>query len=528
MSLSFWPQNDFLQGTVVFGMILARCLLGLQFSLLHFHTHSRREFDLALHLQQHLGARLEQKLKLTPQMIQSIEILLLPQMALEEKLLHEVETNPVLEIGDGGVPSEVPSEHPDERADGAEHQTALNEYGSDQQRDWDMERFGHELRSPSQAGPIDDDAPDKMKAIEATPGPTASLADLIEEQTRFMDASPAVQELVGKLAWALDKRGYLTTPLTELIDDMDQLPEAEQALELIRHCDPAGLGARDLGDCLLLQLEHESGDNSFEEEIVRTYLDELLHNRLPVIAQATGVPVERVQDALEVISSLDPQPGAPYAPDENRIIVPDVMVMPDAEGGWEVSIPDSTLPKVTINGSYDALAKSPETADRDRDYLKEQLSNARFLLDAVKQRRRTLLRIATEIVVYQKDFLDLGAAHLRPLMRQDIADKLGMSVSTVSRAVKDKYAQTPRGIIPLSSFFSGGIASQDGGEGESSSVVKLRIQALIDGEDSRKPLSDQRIADILAKEGLEISRRTVTKYRLAENIGSTRQRRRFD
>ena len=130
--------------------------------------------------------------------------------------------------------------------------------------------------------------------------------------------------------------------------------------------------------------------------------------------------------------------------------------------------------------------------------------------------------------MYQKDFLDLGAAHLRPLMRQDIADKLGMSVSTVSRAVKDKYVQTPRGIIPLSSFFSGGIASQDGGEGESSSVVKLRIQALIDGEDARKPLSDQRIADILAKEGLEISRRTVTKYRLAENIGSTRQRRRFD
>ena len=367
-----------------------------------------------------------------------------------------------------------------------------------------------------------------MKAIEATPGPTASLADLIEEQTRFMDAPDVVQELVVKLAWALDKRGYLTTPLVELIDDESQLPLAEQALDLIRHCEPAGLGARDLADCLLLQLEHESGDNSFEEVLVREYLDELLHNRLPIISQAIGVPVERVQEGLEVIASLDPQPGAPYAPDENRIIVPDVMVMPDAEGGWEVSIPDSNLPKVTINGSYDSLAKSPETPDRDRDYLKEQLANARFLLDAVKQRRRTLLRIATEIVVFQKDFLDLGAAHLRPLMRQDIADRLGMSVSTVSRAVKDKYAQTPRGIIPLSSFFSGGIASQDGGEGESSSVVKLRIQALIDGEDSHKPLSDQRIADILAKEGLDISRRTVTKYRLAENIGSTRQRRRFD
>ena len=336
-------------------------------------SNNAKELHLALHLQQHLGARLEQKLKLTPQMIQSIEILLLPQMALEEKLLHEVETNPVLEIGDAGAPSDAPSQHPDERGDGAEHQTALNEYGSDQQRDWDMERFGHELRSTSQAGRIDDDAPDKMKAIEATPGPTASLAELIEEQTRFMDAAPSVQSLVGKLAWALDKRGYLTTPLAELVDDVDQLADAEQALELIRHCDPAGLGARDLADCLLLQLEHEPGDNSFEEEIVRCYLDELLHNRLPVIAQATGVPVERVQEALEVISSLDPQPGAPYAPDENRIIVPDVMVMPDAEGGWEVSIPDSTLPKVTINGSYDAMAKDPGTADRDRDYLKRAI-----------------------------------------------------------------------------------------------------------------------------------------------------------
>ena len=196
-------------------------------------------------------------------------------------------------------------------------------------------------------------------------------------------------------------------------------------------------------------------------------------------------------------------------------------------GEWIVSIPDAHLPKIEVSKDYSHLLEGEQIDGREKAYLKEQLGNAKFLIDAVAQRKRTLLKIATEIVKHQTTFLEQGPEHLRPLMRQDIANKIGMHVATVSRAVKDKYIQSPSGVIPLSAFFSGGIASQDGTEGESSRAVRLRIKKLIEEEDKAKPLSDQAIADLLAKEGLDISRRTVTKYRIADGVPSTRQRRVF-
>ena len=189
-------------------------------------------------------------------------------------------------------------------------------------------------------------------------------------------------------------------------------------------------------------------------------------------------------------------------------------------------MPDGHLPKVQVSESYfDLYEKSAD--QKEKSYLKEKIAGARFIIDAISQRRRTLLRIVSEIIKHQTAFLEHGVEHLRPLMRQDIADKIGMHVATVSRAVKDKYIQTPSGIIPLANFFSGGIATQDGSEAESSKSVKLKIQKLIQSEDAKNPLSDQEIADKLAKEGLDISRRTVTKYRIADGIPSTRQRRTF-
>ena len=318
----------------------------------------------------------------------------------------------------------------------------------------------------------------------------------------------------------------LVEPLDSFFPE-EKLELAEEAWEWVRRCEPAGIGARDLKDCLLLQLQREAGDNSFEIELVRDHLDDLLRNRLPVIAQEMDVHVERVQEGLEAIAHLDPSPGKPWAIAENQFVVPDVVVECNEEGEWVVEIPDSRLPKVEVNQSYYQLYESEEIASRDKAYLREQLGSARFIIDAVAQRKRTLLKIATEIIKHQKAFLEFGPEQLRPLMRQDIADKIGMHVATVSRAVKDKYIQTPGGIVALATFFSGGIATQDGGEAESSRSVKLKIKAMVDKEDPKKPLSDQAIADLLAKDGLDISRRTVTKYRIAENIPSTRQRRSF-
>lgn len=467
---------------------------------------------MSLQMRQNLNVRMEQRLKLTPQMIQSIEILLLPQMALEERIMHEVEANPVLEIADDGGP-----ERPDDPGSVAAEPGAR----ADERDATDEWLFQRKARHQA-----DDDGPDKMEALASAPDKAPSLAEHLIEQLRFIEMAPDVRELAHDICWQLDRRGFLPVPLSELFAE-EKLDHAEQAWELVRRCDPAGVGARDLRDCLLLQLAREPGDNQFEMTLIRDHLDDVLKNRLPVIAQKLQVEVERVKEGVEVIARLDPKPGLPYASGDNQIVVPDVTVQRDERGEWIVSVPDDRLPKVRVNESYFQLYERKDGDPKEKAYLKEKLGAARFIIDAVAQRKRTLLRIVTEIIKHQTAFLEHGVEHLRPLMRQDIADKIGMHVATVSRAVKDKYIQTPGGVIPLASFFSGGIATQDGGEAESSKSVKLRIHKLIEAEDKRNPLSDQEIADILAKDGLDISRRTVTKYRIADGIPSTRQRRSF-
>jgi RNA polymerase sigma-54 factor len=377
----------------------------------------------------------------------------------------------------------------------------------------------------SRLGANDDDRPDKMEALASAPDKPPSLAEHLLDQLRFQDMSDEMREMVAEIAWQLSPRGYLETPLSDLFPE-EKLEVAEQAWEKVRSCDPAGVGARDLRDCLMLQLAREPGDNGFEMELIRHHLDDVLKNRLPVIASAMNVDVGRVKEGVEVIATLDPKPGLPYATGSSQYVVPDVTVERDEEGQWVVSVPDGHLPKVQVSQAYFQLYEKSED-QKERAYLKEKLSGAKFIIDAVAQRRRTLLRIVSEIIKHQTAFLEYGVEHLRPLMRQDIADKIGMHVATVSRAVKDKYIQTPGGVLPLSSFFSGGIATQDGGEAESSKSVKIKIQKLIQNEDVRNPLSDQEIADILAKEGLDISRRTVTKYRIADGVPSTRQRRAY-
>jgi RNA polymerase sigma-54 factor len=490
---------------------------------------------MALQMRQNLNMRMEQKLKLTPQMIQSIEILLLPQMALEERIMNEVESNPVLEILDGGDMGDQDRRSSNDgsdgdgergREDGESAGQAASESGdpqvTDRFRDDDQDWL---WRSKANRTSNDEDRPDKMEALATAPDKPQTLAQHLIDQLRFQEMSDEVRELATEICWQLSTRGYLEVPLHELFPE-EKLELAEQAWEHVRSCDPAGIGARNLRDCLMLQLGREPGDNSFEMTLIRDHLEDVLRNRLPVIAQALGEAVDRVKDGVEVIAKLDPKPGLPFAKGASQFVVPDVTVERDEEGQWTVSVPDGRLPKIQVSQSYFQLYEKSDD-NKEKSYLKEKISGAKFIIDAVAQRRRTLLKIVSEIIKHQKAYLEGGVENLRPLMRQDIADKIGMHVATVSRAVKDKYIQTPGGIVPLSSFFSGGIATQDGSEAESSKAVKLRIHKLMAQEDKKNPLSDQDIADILAKDGLDISRRTVTKYRIADGIPSTRQRREF-
>jgi RNA polymerase sigma-54 factor len=479
----------------------------------------------ALQMRQHLNMRMEQKLKLTPQMIQSIEILLLPQMALEERIMNEVESNPTLEIADGpeqdSADDPSPSPNPNTETSQPESEASRLESIYDGE---DSSGYADFLKTRRSAP--DDDDPDKMEAINAAPELPPTLADHLMDQLRFLDLSPEARETAHDIAWQIDRRGYLTVRLDELFPE-EKLEAAEQAWEAVRSCEPAGIGAQDLADCLILQLEREPGDNSFEIMLIRQHLDDMLRNRLPVVAQAVECEVQRIQEALEVIAHLDPQPGLPFGRSENRVIIPDVVAERDEADEWVVSVPDSNLPKVTVSEEYQELVNDPDIEKREKDYLREKLSSAKFIIDAVAQRKRTLLKIVTEVVRRQREFLDQGIEALKPLMRQNIADTIGMHVATVSRAVKDKFIQTPSGVLPLSDFFSGGIASNEGGDAESSKAVRLKIKKIIELESKKKPLSDQAIADLLAKDGLDISRRTVTKYRIADGIPSTRQRRQF-
>ncbi len=508
-------------------MTTLACSTRVAYTLSNVNT--LEDATMALQMRQNLNMRMEQKLKLTPQMIQSIEILLLPQMALEERIMNEIESNPALEIDDSGLGEPADRRSTDDSFRG-DAQAETGDYAKALASDTthnDDNNYADWLK-PRKTAPIDDDAPDKMAAINATAENPPTLAEHLFDQLRFMDIPEQQQNFAEDICWQLDRKGYLTIALEELFEE-EHLEDAEQAWEYVRRCEPIGIGARDLKDCLLLQLSHEPGDNSFEINLIANHLGDVLRNRLPVVAEAIGCDIQRIQDGIEVIAQLDPQPGLPFARDDNHYVIPDVILERDTEKDeaheWVISIPDSHLPKITVNEDYSALLNDPDADRREKEYLREKVSGAKFIIDAIAQRKRTLLKIVTEIIRHQRAFLDQGVAALRPLMRQDIATIIGMHVATVSRAVKDKYIQTPNGVLPLSDFFSGGIAAQDGTEAESSKSVHLKIHKLIENEDKKKPLSDQAIADILAKDGLDISRRTVTKYRIADGIPSTRQRR---
>src|SRR4051812_30650797 len=341
---------------------------------------------MALQLRQNLSVRMEQRLKLTPQMIQSIEILLLPQMALEERIMHEVESNPVLEITEG-PDMDGPDGAPVEAAEPVVGETAWDR-ADREDADW---LFQHKAKHR------DDDAPDKMEALESAPNRAQPLAEFLLDQLRFQDVPPEVRELIPDICWQLDRRGFLPVPLSELFPEA-KLELAEQAWEWVRKCEPAGIGARDLKDCLLLQLGREPGDNSFEMMLIREHLEDVLKNRLPAVAAATGADIERVKQGVEVIAQLDPKPGLPFAIGANAYVVPDVVVERDEQGEWVVSIPDQHLPKVRISDSYYQLYEGNQGDQKEKAYLKEKLASAKFILDAVAQRKRTLLKIVTEII----------------------------------------------------------------------------------------------------------------------------------
>jgi RNA polymerase sigma-54 factor len=479
--------------------------------------------------------RLVQKQVLAPRMIQSMEILQLPIMALQERIDQEVQENPVLELreDDPDLPAEEVEREPPDSSSDEERELVIDE-SKDNEADFerlmrmDEEWPDHfEERSRPSRNRLEEEGERKHDAMANAAARPQSLQDYLHDQLSWFDLDPALRAMCDRIIYNLDPNGYLQSSLEDVVGPNateDDLALARRALKVVQGLDPPGVGARDLCECLLLQLK--PGMHCFEElqTLISDHLEDITHNRLPAIARKTGYSIERIQEVLAELRKLNPKPGKDFNETFVPPVVPDVFVEPVEGGGYKVRLEDGRTPNLFISPYYRKLLASGQLNDETRDYIKRKLSSAQWLIDSIEQRRNTLTRVAQAIVDHQKNFLDKGPEAIEPLKMQQIADKVGVHVTTVSRAVDDKWIQTPRGIFPLKRFFCGGTVAADGEE-VAWDTVRLKLQEIIDAEDKENPLSDEDLVKELAKHGITVARRTVTKYRKAMNIPSSRQRR---
>jgi RNA polymerase sigma-54 factor len=466
--------------------------------------------------------RLEQRLKMAPQIIQSIEILQLPLMALQERIEQEQLENPVLELEEADP-------------DGAETPAALTRAETAEQTDKyskvdDVSHDFHEYfsQTASRRTASDGERDEKMEAIQNTPGRQPSLRDHLAEQLGFLDLSPRRREVCEGVINNLDRDGRLGYSVEEIAESLDHpasAQEVEAALEVVQRLDPPGVGARNLVECLLLQLDPAEPDYALEREIVLNHLKDIEANRFPKIAKETHREIEDVKRAVAAICMLHPAPGRIYDNEVVPIVAPDVFVE-FVDDHYEVRLDDATLPRLRISEQYRELLNGKGLEPDVRQFLQRKMESARWLIESIQQRRKTLLKVSHDIVRAQQEFLEKGLSHLRPLKMQEVADTAGIHVATVSRAIRHKYMQTPRGLLPMKFFFTGGTLS-GAGEMQTWDAVKERIRQLVKEEDKVNPLSDDDIVKKLGEGGVHIARRTVTKYRKSLNIPTSRQRRNY-
>ncbi len=480
--------------------------------------------------------RLEQRMKLAPHMIQSMEILQLPILALQERIEQELNTNPVLEI--------------DEAADPEDAATTESTEKTAAEADYDAGRPGERAEDFKRVESLDDefkdyidrsgpfrprartDEPDaKLEAIKNTAAPSQSLNDYLHEQWRLAEAPEPVKIAGSLIIDYIDSRGYLSVRIEQLhnkdkngfsIDDLNK------ALSLVQTLDPLGVGACDLRECLLIQLDQSAAHLTLERQLIAEHFDELLENRLPEIAKKMQCSIDDINLAIRHLSKLDTSPGLQIGPSGNHHITADVIVEYDDESDtYTVRLADSPLPRLRISDYYTKMVGTSKTSEKAKKFLQSNIRSAQWILDAIEQRKNTLLKVTKAIVKYQKDFFDKGLLHLKPLPMAKVADHVGIHLATVSRAVAAKYVRCSWGLVPLRKFFSGGIEDANGNE-RSWEAIRAKLQQIIDSEDKSKPLSDDQIRKDLAEAGIEnLARRTVAKYRKLLNIPVARLRKKY-
>lgn len=499
-------------------------------------------------------------MKLAPRVIQSMEILQMPLIELEERIEQELEGNVTLELVEStSDQSEVADQEADTRLDdkplavdekaGTDDFARLDTYeqlnpdaAENEYSASGMERFVDYQPGSGVGARNNGERDSKMDAMANAPARAASLVDQLQSQWGLVDADASILSLGELIISSIEDDGYLRTPLEAIVDRAPQqdgqvvteanLERALSAVQLL--LDPPGVAARDLRECLLLQLDALDDVKSGSDEtldvvrqLIERHLEDLMQNRLPRIAEKAGLSIEEVKAGIEQFRKLNPAPARMLVDESPPPIFPDAVVEFDEEGDRYIAyLNDTRLMNLRINRMYAEMSKDKDVPKKDRDFVKTNLSNANWLIDAIGQRRHTVQRVLNVVVDAQREYFDYGPQALKPLPMTQVADQLGIHVATVSRAVADKYLQTPRGIVALRGFFSGGLQTEDGQE-MSYDAVKAALKEVIDAEDKAKPLSDEALVEELKGKGIEIARRTVAKYRGQLGIPSARLRKAY-
>jgi RNA polymerase sigma-54 factor len=466
--------------------------------------------------------RPEQRMILTPQMQQAIHLLQAPLQEMSSIIDQEMVSNPVLEeepVGEGAAPETAGGETPETSGE-TEFREEFNRLSTadDEWRD-----YFHQTGSSHRYQARDEEESAFLESL-VTRGET--LGEHLQAQARGISFSEREKKIADAIIGNIDRNGYLSEPLEEIAREAGaEVSEAEKVLPVIQKLHPPGVAARDVKECLLLQIESREHADPLAAEIVDKHLDDLGRRRYPQIARVLKTTPERVQRAAEYIATLDPRPGGMFDTDEVPYLTPDVF-LEKTEDGYTISFNSEYLPHLRINDTYRALMNGPESDSSTRTYIKDKVKAGLWLIKNIRLRQETLSKITAEIVSRQRQFLDKGPSFLVPLKMAEIAQTVGIHESTVSRAVSNKYIQTPQGLLPMKFFFSGALASP-AGTGVASASVKEEIGRIIREENPHHPWSDQEIEEMLTRQGIKLARRTVTKYRKSLNILSSHLRKKY-
>jgi RNA polymerase sigma-54 factor len=484
------------------------------------------------------STQLKQELKINPRLYQAMDLLYMPLLDLQQHLKQELLNNPFLEMSDEEEEQEEQSEETDtevevEAADDREKEKEKDEI------DWE-----EILLDGFDAGGRKEEH-EEREYYEPVTVDRRDLSDHLRDQITLQDLNPRQVVLADEFIGNIDEDGYLKATLEAILEgvndmvrhaaeesDIDDealplytMPEADEMLGIIQNLDPPGVGARDLRECLMLQLKEAGLEQSVPFRLVRDCFEELINHRWSEISKRFGISPSDVQKAADEIQKLDPKPGIKHSDLSDNYITPD-LVVEKIDGRYHVFLNDANLPRLKLSKAYQEIARDKKKFDGEsKEFISNKLNSANWMIQAIEQRRQTMLKVMNYIVERQREFFEKGVHFLKPLTLREVAEVINMHESTVSRVTNEKYVQTPRGVLPLKFFFSSGL-STSGGEDVSARGIKAQIQKLVSDEDPKHPLTDQAIVNILKQGGVQIARRTVAKYRDQLGVLSARMRKR--